>query len=530
MTKRCLVLGLAVLFLCLAPGCSSGSVQEAANTKQVTDYVKSDAAPRQGGVLRLALSGSKTLNPILAENQNNLSVFKLIYDGLFSLRNNGALEHVLCENYSISPDGLTYDFQIKDGVSFHNGARLTAADVSATLSLLLATENLYQSKLSVISGHGAQGQRLTVTLQKPVINFPALLDFPVLSQGDIGAGYDPLTYVPNGTGRYKVQSYKKSKELYLSVNENYHKTFAPYIAEIKVMLLKNDSVAISALENLQIDLLSSDTLNLSEYTPKRNVSSVEYDSGKFTFVGLNNQKPALLSGKTRFALSAALDKNAILSSCNISYAEAAEVPLPNGSFWNNSLPAESALEPTAVLSMLAEDAWEDTDGNNILDKEVHGERVDLSLEILVNSENSTRMRVAEQVKTMWLTAGIRAFVTAVPFAEYQKKIQEKSYDVFIGSVDFTENYDFSFLLRTDENLCGVAIEHIDQTLNALALMDDEGRKQTLYHELCSVLRSEMPMIGLYFEHDVLIFDGRIQGDITPSASDIFMDIEKWFLD
>ncbi len=527
--KRCLALILAVFFLCLASGCSPGTTQETATEKHVTDYVKTDAVPQKGGVLRLALSGSKSLNPILAENRNNLSVLKLVFDGLFSLRENGAPEHVLCDGYSISPDGLTYEFRIKEGVTFHNGARLTAEDVSQTLELIFASENLYKSQLSAISTYSAQGQKLVVTLQKPVVNFPALMDFPIMSKADLTNGYNSLTYVPNGTGRYKVQSYKKSKELYLSLNQSYHRAFLPYIEEIKVFLLKNDNVAVSMLENLQVDLLSSNTLNLYEYTPKRNVSSVEYAGGRFTFLGLNNQKPALLSAGTRFALSAALNKPAILSNCNITYAEAAEVPLPQNSFWNNSLPAETVADAQTIGTMLASDAWADTDGNGILDKDVYGERVDLSLEILVNAENSARLKVAEQVKAMWLSAGVNAYVTAVPFVVYQTRIQERNYDVFVGGVDFSDNYDFSFLLRTDENPCGIAIEHIDQTLNALALMDDEGRKQSLYHELCDILRQEMPIISLYFENDVLIFDGRLQGDITPSATDIFNGIEDWFL-
>ncbi len=529
MLKRFLACFLVFLMLCLASGCGSDFSEETAATKQVTDYTGSDETPEQGGVLRLALSGADSLNPVLATSKNNAYVFNLIFDGLFCRASDGSVKNVLCESYSVSPDGLTYEFKIKDRVSFHSGALLTADDVSATLALLLSTENLYRDSLSVISTYESRGMNFVITLGEPVINFPALLDFPVLSKEDLQAAYNPLTYIPNGTGRYKVQSYKKSKELYLSVNRNYHKGFSPYIEDIKVFLLKNDAVAVSMLENLQIDLLSSDTLNLSAYTPKRNASSVEYDSGRFTFVGLNNQKPALISARTRFALSSAIGKSALIKNATIPYSDPAEVPLPNGSYWNNSLPMEKALEPQEIQAILTEDGWFDSDGNTIYDKDVYGERVELNLEILVNSENSTRIKVAEQVKTMWLSAGINAYVTAVPYEEYMSRISAGQFDVFIGGVSVSENYDLSFLLRTGRNVCGISIEAIDQTLNALALMDREEQKRQLYYELCDVVRQEMPLIGLYFENDALVFDQRVRGEIKPSGSDIFYGIEKWFL-
>ncbi|MBQ9914813.1 MAG: hypothetical protein IJO50_01585, partial [Clostridia bacterium] len=234
MTKRFLACFLVFLMLCLASGCGSDFSEDMAAGKQLTDYTGTDETPEQGGVLHLALSGAESLNPVLTTSKNNAYVFNLIFDGLFCRAGDGSVKNVLCESYSISPDGLTYEFTIKDRVSFHNGARLTAEDVSATLALLLSTENLYRDRFSVISTYESRGMQLIVTLGEPVVNFPALLDFPVLSVADLQAGYNPLTYVPNGTGRYKVQSYKKSKELYLSVNRNYHKGFSPYIENIKV--------------------------------------------------------------------------------------------------------------------------------------------------------------------------------------------------------------------------------------------------------------------------------------------------------
>ncbi len=528
MVKRYMALCMVVLILCFASGCTSDIDKEGAELKQVTNYEMSDQAPQPGGILRLAMCGVTSLNPLLMQDKNNIYVMQLIYDGLFTRTAQDAVENVLCENYVVSPNGMSYEFYLKDGVTFHSGAKLTAADVEASLAFLMESSALYQNRFASIDTYHADGNKLVVTLYEPVINLAALFDFPVISKQDLEGNYNALSYVPNGTGRYKVQSYKQSKELYLTVNENYHLPFSPNIQDIQVYLLKNVETAVSMLENMQIDLLPSGVIHLREYTPKRNLSFVEFSSGKYTFIGINNQRPAMLSPITRSALSAALDKESMLTSCQISYAKAADVPIPIGSYWNNGQTPQP-LDKQQVASRLAEDGWRDMDTNDVFEKDVYGEMTELCPEILVNADNPARVKIAETVKQSWNAVGIPAVVKSVPYEEYMERIQAKEYDVFIGSVQISANYDLSFLLKTDANPCGISIEDIDRILVLLARQDAETQKQQLYHELCDVLRQNVPVIGLCFEQDVLAFDERLKGEITPSDADIFYGIENWFL-
>ncbi len=393
-----------LLIMCVLVGVSAcgKNVPNKQGNGQLTAYENRHEKPVSGGQLRLALAGAKSLNPIFSTNENNLYVLGLVFDGLFKTAANDVIEPVLCEGYSVSSDGLSYSFSLKNNVSFHNGARLTAQDVVASFDLLFASGGVLRGRYGDVASYEGHDMTFVVNLQKPVANFPALMDFPILSQADIGtteqAMENATAYVPNGTGRYKVQSYKKSKELYLSVNENYHAPFTPHIASIKVHLLRDKETAVSMLENMQIDLLPSKTVDLSQYTPKRNLSSCEYIDGRFTFVGINNQQRALLTAPTRIALAVCVDKPSLLSAGSIQYAETADLPVPNHSCWNNKELSAVGYDVAYAKTLLAEDGWRDSNGDGILDKEVYGEPVDLNLEILVNSENETRVRLAEALK------------------------------------------------------------------------------------------------------------------------------------
>jgi len=531
--KKCISLMMSAFLLIGLSGCS-GSVNEGIQeTGQLTVYEDQNETPIDGGTLRLALAGAKNLNPILAENRNNLQVLGLLFDGLFTRTENDRLEPVLCESYTVSEDGLHYEFTLKDGVTFHNGASLTARDVDRTLALLLASEGVYRGRFADVASHEARDMTLLIHLSRPVTNFAALLDFPVLSEGDLGSVENAIhtasSYVPNGTGRYKVQSYKKSKELYLSVNQSYHRPFKPHISDILIYLLKDRETAVSMLENLQVDMLPSEIINLHAYTPKRNLSSCEYTNGHFTFLGINNQRMSLLNATTRIALAVSIDKQRLLEGAAVQYAEGTDLPLPVHSVWNDAELPAVGHDIAYAKTLLLEEGWADSDNDGILDKSVYGEKTDLQLEILVNEENQTRLRLAEGLQGYFEEAGIAAYVTAVPFGVYEQRIAAREYDLFIGGVSLSENYDLSFFFQTDANYFGVSNAETDRILQALPLARSEAEKQTLFHELCSILKWEMPIISLYFEKDMLIFDKRVKGNIRPSASDLFYGIEEWFL-
>ncbi len=524
--KRIFLVLLSALLLCLS-ACNPKTVTEEGIPDTLTVYENKGEKPVEGGTLRLALTGAKSLNPLLADNENNLQIYKLIFDGLFRSLPDKSVEAVLCDGFTMSQDGLSYTFRIRDGISFHNGQKLTAKDVEASLGVLLSSTGFYSGRLAAVESYSANGMNLTVNLAYPVANFTALLDFPVMSAADTLTRSE--LYVPNGTGRYKVQSYKQGKELYLSVNNNYYKKFSPYIQEILVYQLKDSQTAISMMENMQLDLLTSATMNLYEYTPKRNAKLSEVPGNQFTFLGINNQKPALLSPLTRTALSLAINREKLLSSCAVSYATATAVPLPPKSVLSGAYGENSPYDIEQAKKLLFDDDWLDSNGDGVFEKEVYGETAELSLSILVNSDNQIRIKLAEKLKDCFKEIGIPAIVEAVSFEDYKTRISEKNYDVFIGSVSIGDNFDLDFLLKTDENVCGISDERVDQLLSVLPLQQAETQKLATYQNLCELMNSKMFFVGLYFENKQLIFDERLKGEITPSATDIFYGIEEWFL-
>lgn len=85
-------------------------------------------------VLRLRVNGDiNTMDPIATTNFTIRNAAYLIYDTLFALDANYQVQPQMAEGYTLSDDQLTYTITLRDGLKFHDGAPVTAADAVASL-------------------------------------------------------------------------------------------------------------------------------------------------------------------------------------------------------------------------------------------------------------------------------------------------------------------------------------------------------------------------------------------------------------
>lgn len=519
---------------CVLPlGACAPADQPGQQPAQMKKYENMNETPVDGGTLRLCLFETDSLNPLVTKNSENIQTLKLIYDSLFAVNPDMSYTPNLCESYSLSADGLTYSLRLKSGVLFHDGTRLTASDADFSLRLIMEAEGPYSVKLSDIKSHSASGQTLQITLKRPVANFPALLDFPVVSERSAAstkkAVEDKAEYVPNGTGLYKVQSYQKNKELFLTKNDAYHRGLTPHIGNILISIVHDRAAAITMLENLRVDLLSSRVVHPGEYTPKRDVSSIEFVTNQLTYLGFHNEAPALRTAATRRAISMALDRSALVSAHLSGRAAACDIPIHPSSWLYRKDQEVAAFDPQQAKMLLAEDGWTDSNNDGKLDRQVENGTETLELTLLVNQENAQRVKLANQIKSWLEDIGIWITVSQVPFSTYVDRLNEKRFDMAVCEVDISDNCDLKFLLESGYNVYGVANEMLDSLMQQADKTDSAAQVQELYWEMCTLLQQDMPLCGLYFKNASIVFDNSLRGNILPGASSLYGNVHEWFL-
>src|SRR5215813_14022163 len=91
--------------------------------------------PRRGGVLRVGNLGEP---PALDAHWTTATITEVLanhlYEGLYSLDANRRPIPMLAESHTVSKDGMTYTFKLRQGVKFHNGKEMTSEDVVASLN------------------------------------------------------------------------------------------------------------------------------------------------------------------------------------------------------------------------------------------------------------------------------------------------------------------------------------------------------------------------------------------------------------
>src|SRR5688572_15346781 len=93
-------------------------------TKEIPDF---------GGTMREGVIGNpRYVNPLLAQDADK-DLVSLIYSGLMKYDENGKIVNDIADSYSVSEDGLSYTFKLKQNVKWHDGEDLTADDVIYTM-------------------------------------------------------------------------------------------------------------------------------------------------------------------------------------------------------------------------------------------------------------------------------------------------------------------------------------------------------------------------------------------------------------
>lgn len=532
MAKRLTAIFLALALAICMSSCAYEKNGDNSENPYDSEVSEKNETPINGGVLNLCIFEVDSLNPLTTQNESNLDTLRLMFDGLFTVNRDFSVTNNLCESYTVSEDGLSYSFKIKDGITFHDGTPLKAADVDASFKLIEKANSPYFSRFKNVSSSSASAMTWNVKMSSAVINFPALLDFPVLPEKDahLENNIMDISYIPCGTGIYKATQYKETKELILKATEGHFSGKYPHIPEIKITFVGDREAAISMFENLHADVLPESVANLDEYTPKRDlIKSITYPKNKLTFLGINNQKPILLSPLVRKAISMCIDKNTIVNNTKTRIATPADIPLnPHFCYYNKDISA-IPFDEARANSCIAEDGFSDIDSDGTLEKDIYGELHSLKVSILVNSENTQRIKIAETVKSSLEKAGFKASLDIVDFDTYSSRIASKNYDLFIGSMNISQNNDLSFLLQTDANMFGISIERIDSLLNQMKVASNSSLISDSYANLCSVLSENVPLAGIYYDNGILLCDKKIKGAINPAESNVFANICEWYI-
>jgi|GEM_PF-275989 len=508
---------LVLLLICaLLSACETGMTPEqllqysdGASTGQYEDYDILDQGPVPGGMLNVFTTEPDTLNPILTKNTYTEDFLGFIYEGLTQLDKNQKAVPVLSDSWTVSPDGLIWNFHIRDGVRWQDGEAFTADDVEFTIEAIRnnSIDSVYKPLLqNMVTSAAVDSSNIRIALAKPNSFLPEMMTFPVLPKHQFSTK-DVLSssrnFSPIGTGPYSYVSYTPQKNVVMKANKNWWQLSAAnagtaagtannpdatgagiiagtvpdngavttdkalYIETIQANIFKSTDDAMGAFQLGEIDISGIPTSDLAKYKGRTDLVIKKYSSRNFEFLAFNMHNPVFSDPFARKAIDLAIDRDELINDVLPGEAEAAKLPVLQDSWISGTddITAVSAIPyPTTDYTTQAAIVNSTTvsaitvatpseallaggwkQGSDGYYKYIGGIRRYLKVSLLVNSNNSIRVSAAQKICAQLQRAGIPAEVKQVAWNDLMNSVAGYKYDMAFIGCRVPQIPDLSYL-------------------------------------------------------------------------------------
>lgn len=326
----------ASMFAMLLTGCGGGN-QGSAEGSQAAAIGQGVAEAES--CIKIGVSGTPDLDPAIVNTGSSLIAAINIYDTLI-FPSNEADEGVIprvAEDWTISEDGLTYTFNLKKGIKFHNGDELTASDVVYSMDRLLTIGEGYAYIFTsyVEPGTTVAVDDYTVEFHLkqaygPFIN--ALVRLYILNEdevksntqsagnygenGDYGRTY--LLTHDAGSGAYKAVELVQQDYFYAEQNPDWFMGWENEKAPkaFKQMAITEATTVRTMINNKEMDITDTwqSVETLSALSKIDGISIAKYSNGLEYNVYMNTQAAPMDDINFRRAMNCVIDYDTILNS------------------------------------------------------------------------------------------------------------------------------------------------------------------------------------------------------------------------
>lgn len=508
--KRALIILLCAFLLCLSL-CSCKKEPENLSQTDSTVPEQTTQTTPQSSVFKAVIGyySSDSLNPYKTKSRTNQCIAPLVYDSLFKLNENYEALPSLAE--SIELDGKKVTVSLRSGLSFSDGNAITASDVAYSF-VLAKSSPLYSSRLSNVASCTDSADALIFTLSVPDVFVASCLDFPVIEKSSNSKG------IPTGSGRYILK--KQNKGHVLTASET--STSAEVMEQKEISLLD-----LGATEN-RIYLLRTGALSCF-FDPDGKKSNQKTDAGvskvmlnNLVFLGFNSENELLSDARVRRAIALLTDKDEISASAYDSMAQSAFCVF-NPKFYAAQAfkTLETTADPVAAASLLEKCSLTLKSAASKVRLTKDGERA--SFNLIVNKEDSRRVKAAKLIKSRLEKGGLAVEVSALAFDDYKTALENGDFDLYLGEVKLSSNMDLSPFFSS----AGKAKHGIDLKSPLCDAYFDfkEGKIDISTFE--SVFEEEMCFLPLCYRMGAVYYSRPLSFEGSPTESDIYSNIYSW---
>lgn len=434
-------------------------------------------------------------------------VYANVFEGLTRIGRDGTVAPALATDWTVSEDGLSWTFNLRPGVRFHDGTPFDAGIVKFSLERVLAPDSANAAKAQVAAIRAVtvpDPLAVRIELARPMADLPLLLGWGDLVMVAPASAATNATN-PVGTGPFRFAEWRKGDSVRLVRNPDYWGPPAR-VGQVVFRLVADAAAAYAAL-------LAGDVQAFPNFPSPENLPAIGND-GRFqvvvgstegeTILAINNGKPPFDDIRVRRALAHAIDRRALIDGALSGHGQ------PIGSHFPPHHPAYLDLtgrypyDPAEARRLLAEAGYPD------------GFATTLKLPPVAYAR-----RGGEVIAAQLAQVGIRAEIQNIEWAQWLERVYgNRDYDLTI--VAHTEPLDYDIYARS-----GYYFAYESQEFRALverlSRTTDEPARTELLHAIQRRIADDAVNVFLFQLPKLGVWDKRVTGlwaDAPIQATDV----------
>lgn len=525
---------------------------------RLNDYLLVEV-PTEGGAITEGIIGSpRFINPLFAISDADRDLTSLVYSGLLKTSSLGTLVPDLAKNYTISEDGLTYTFTLKDGIFFHDGTPVTTDDVEFTV--LKAQDSALKSPKRAswdsVRVERVSDKEIRFILKQPYAPFLENTTLGILPK-HIWKNVPPEEFAlsffniePIGSGPFMIDTINRNSS---GIPEHYtlspFKNYAlgkPYLNTLTIAFYPNEQTLIEAFKRGDIESVNSiapeEVANLSLQdeilmtTPLSRIFAVFF----------NQNEVALFSNiAVRRALDTSLDKEEIVKKVLSGFGVVADGPIPKGFASNTQTQAtigtttgDKILDAREILE---KDGWK-LNADGIYEKADKDKKKALQvLSFSLTTSNAPELKkAASLLKETWEKLGAKVEIRFFePGDLSQNIIRPRKYDALLFGEIIGRDLDlFAFWHSSQRNDPGLNIAlytntKTDKLLSDARTISDPVKQLEKYRQFEVELKKDTPVVFLYSPTFIYTVPKKLKGvglgHLTVPA-ERFSNVSNWYIE
>ncbi|NOH81044.1 peptide ABC transporter substrate-binding protein [Vibrio sp. RE86] len=429
------------------------------------------------------------------------------------------------QKWTVSADGLTYTFTLKDGLVWSNGDKITASDFvyawqraanpssGTSTAFYFSTANILNAK-SIASGDNPietlgvkalDDATVQITLEKPTPYFVSLLSLPTfapLPQTVVEKYGDEWTKPENivTNGAYILKKWVANEFVEVTRNTNYWDNENTVINGVTYLALNSQNAELMRYQAGEVDMTNRVQLEQYQRYLKNHPEQINSQPllGSYVYSFNINQAP-FDNADVRKALTIAVDRDILVERITGQGEPKAYSPVPT------TIPGYQAPLPE-YAQLTQKERMERA--RKLLNDAGYSPSNPLEFTLTYNtSENHKKLAVA--IASMWKPLGVKVNLENMEWSAYLAAKSTGDYQI-ARSYAFGDYPEPSSILETftcghTANESGYCNKQYDKFISDASIAKTEGERNELYAKAESMLTADSPLIPLYqYNHTRLV--------------------------